>query len=566
MLSDDDLRVTISLDRRTRSIAVTDNGIGMTREELVENLGTIARSGTAAFADALSAEESTEGGLIGQFGVGFYSVFMVGDRVDVLSRRAGEEEGWRWTSDGQGEFTIAEDDSAPERGTVVSVHLREEDREFRDPERVRTIVREYSDHIALPIMLETDDEPEQLNSASALWTRPQREIDDSQYAEFYRHVARAFDEPWLTAHFKTEGRLSYTGLLFVPSSRPFDLMHADARGGVRLYVRRVFITDEYEELVPRYLRFLRGVVDSEDIPLNISRDTLQHSPVLDRIRRGLTRQVLRALRGKADEAPDEYDVFWENFGAVLKEGIYQDEERKDDLLALARFHSTRDEGGLVSLADYVERMPKGQESIYYLSADELRVARGSPHVESFAARGVEVLLLTDEVDEIWVQALGSYKDHPLQSVTRGALDLSDIAPPDGEPPEPDVDSPAVEALVDLLKSQLGDAVKDVRASGRLTDSAVVLVADEIDLDIRLARMLSDHGGLDALPPRILEVNAGHTLIKRLAELAASGETDILDDIGFLLLDQARIAEGEPATDPAAFTRRMAAVLERSLKG
>ena len=386
---DPDYRITISLDRRTRSLSVADNGIGMTRDELVENLGTIARSGTAAFVDQIAATSEGGSGFIGQFGVGFYSGFMVGDQVGVLTRRAGESESWRWSSDGKGEFVVAEDDGAPARGTVVRVHLNEEDREFRDPEEVRRIVREYSDHIAIPIMLETDGEPEQLNEASALWKRPAREIEDAQYAEFYRYVSHSFDEPWLTVHFAAEGRMVYTALLFVPSSRPFDFLRPDSRQGVRLYVRRVFITDEYEELLPTYLRFLRGVVDAEDLPLNISRDTLQHSPTIARIRRALTRRVLRELQRKADDAPEEYAQFWSNFGTVLKEGIYLEEDRKDELIELCRFDSTRDGGGLISLSDYAgphERKPGG-DLLPLLRGARDRPQQSAPRGLRFARRG-----------------------------------------------------------------------------------------------------------------------------------------------------------------------------------
>ena len=560
VIDDPDYRITISLDKRTRSLSVADNGIGMSRDELVDNLGTIARSGTAAFVDQFASASEGNSSFIGQFGVGFYSVFMVGDEVSVLTRKAGESQGWSWSSDGKGEFVVAEDDSAPARGTVVRIHLKEEDREFRDPDRIRAIVREYSDHIALPIMLDTGDEPEQLNEASALWKRPAREIEDAQYVEFYRHVSRNFDEPWLTVHFATEGRVTYTALLFVPSTRPFDLLHRDARPGIRLYVQRVFITGEYDELLPPYLRFLRGVVDADDLPLNVSRETLQHSPMLARIRRTLTRRILRDLKRKADDEPEEYSQFWDNFGEVLKEGIYVEQDHREMVVELCRFHSTSDEGDLISLNDYVSRMSEGQEAIYYLSADQLDIARTSPHLESFASQGIEVILLTDPVDEIWVQSLGSHDEKPLRSITQGAIDLGDAGiGEDGASSKTPV-SADVESLLVALKESLGDLVKDVRVSGRLTESAVCLVADDMDLDVRLARLLSEHGQVSAIPPRILEVNPEHRLIQKLAD-GVAGE---VDDVAHLLLDLARIAEGENVQSPAEFSSRFVGVLERSL--
>jgi molecular chaperone HtpG len=422
-----DFRIAVRLEPRRRTLVVADNGIGMSHDELVENLGTIARSGTAAFVERLSGENGTDTSLIGQFGVGFYSAFMVADRVDVVTRRAGESVGWRWSSDGKGEYTIDEADDAPVRGTEVRLHLRADRREYMEADRLRAIVRRYSDHIALPIYLEqSDEEPAHLNQASALWARAPREIDDEQYGEFYRHVSHNFDAPWLTVHFKSEGRTEYTCLVFVPGTRPLDIFHPERKHGVRLYVRRVFITDDYAELVPTYLRFLSGVVDSEDLPLNISRETLQHNPLIRRIRDRLTRQVLRGLKRKAEREPESYADFWSNFGAVLKEGLAVDPDRRDELLELCRFSSSRGEER-TSLAEYVERMPEGQDAIYYLSGDQLERLRSSPHLEAFAAKGVEVLLTTDAIDEIWLQGGATFGDGiPFRSVSRGAIDLSAV--------------------------------------------------------------------------------------------------------------------------------------------
>src|SRR5215467_348119 len=468
---DANYRVVLSPDKPARTLIVADNGIGMNREELIENLGTIARSGTAAFVGQLTGDARKDMSLIGQFGVGFYSAFMVADKVEVLSRKAGENEGWRWTSEGKGEFTSEE---APEtaRGAKIIVHLREGEDEYLEPFRIRRIVKTYSDHIALPIVLTDAGKEETINTASALWTRTRSEITPEQYKEFYHHVGHSFDDPWLTLHNKAEGVLEYTSLLFVPSSKPFDLFDPERKSRVKLYVRRVFITDEGTDLLPAYLRFLRGVVDSEDLPLNISREMLQSNPMVARIRQQLTKRILTELGKKTTEAPKEYAKFWDNFGAVLKEGLYEDREHRDELLTLARVRSTvRD--GLVSLDEYVAAMKPGQEAIYTITGDNLEVVRHSPQLEGFRARGVEVLLMTDPIDEFWVQAIGSYKDKPFKSATRGGVDLDKITPPEDRKDEKSEPPPAkLASLIAIFKLALGDAVKDVRSSDRLTDSAV----------------------------------------------------------------------------------------------
>ena len=565
LLGDDtELAVTISLDKRTRSISITDNGIGMNREDLIENLGTIARSGTAVFAEALEKKSDSDNSLIGQFGVGFYSVFMVADHVDVLTRKAGEKTGWRWISEGGEGFSIEEDDSAPLRGTKISLHLREDAREFREPLRVRTIVREYADHIALPIMLDTDEEPEQLNEASAIWTRPTKEINDAQYEEFYRYVSHSFDQPAYTMHFRTEGRLAYTALLFIPAMRPLDIMDPNGRRGVRLYVRRVFITDEYEDLLPSYLRFLRGVVDSEDLPLNISRDTLQDSPLVTRIQRGLVRHVVRTLQKKLQDDPSKYAEFWSNFGAVLKEGIYHDFERREDLLNLAFFHSTSESDSQTTLQQYVDRMQENQEVIYYLSAEELEFARSSPHLESFKAKSIEVLLLTDPIDEFWIQEVKSYSEKDFRSITRGQVNLDNEISDDSDENEKIQIYNEMKELLESINEQLGDSVKDVRVSGRLTDSISCLVADDQDIDVRMAQMLSAHGTLNTELPRILEINPDHAVVKNLINTSKNMAHDHFDAVANLFLDQARIAAGESLPDPAGFASRLAQILEKSL--
>jgi molecular chaperone HtpG len=553
-------QITLKPNKTTRTLTVVDNGIGMNRDELVENLGTVARSGTRAFVAQLSGDAAKDSNLIGQFGVGFYSAFMVADSVVVLSRRAGEAQGWRWQSDGHGEFTIAEEaDLAP--GTQVIVHLKPDEDEFLDKARLKEIVRAYSEHIAFPVVLDAgDQEAEQIGSGQALWTRPKSEITAEQYAEFYRHVAHAFDDPWLTIHVKAEGTIEYNALLFVPAQRPFDLFEPERRHGVRLHVRRVFITADCAELLPGWLRFLRGIVDSADLPLNISRETLQHNPILARIRASLIKRVLGDLARRAKDDPADYAKFWDNFGAVLKEGLYEDREQRDALLELARFRSTRGDG-LVGLAEYVEAMRPGQKAIYVLGGDDLALQRASPQLEGYRARGVEVLLLSDPIDEFWVPGLREFQGHAFKPVNQGAAELAAI-PLLGEASA----APAADIgrLVAQVKLALGEVVKDVRASERLTDSAVCLVAEEGAMSMRLERLMKQHRQIDALGPRVLELNPRHPLIARLNEVIGKAEAADLTDAAHLLLDQARLLEGEPVPDPAAFAARLNRLVERGL--
>ncbi len=578
-------KITLTIDKPGRTLTVADNGIGMDREDLLANLGTIARSGTSAFLDSLGGESKNDVALIGQFGVGFYSAFMVADKVSVRTRKAGEEQSWQWVSDGRGEFTISETEDVA-RGTEIVMHLSEGQDEFLEPTRIRQIVKTHSDHIAIPVVLaaepatdaaengdaaEAEAQPETLNQASALWTRPRNEIGDDDYKEFYHHVAHAFDEPWLRLHYRAEGMIEYTALLFVPTSAPFDLFHPDREHRVKLYVRRVFVSDRAEGLLPPYLRFLRGIVDSEDLPLNVSREMLQSNPLVAKIRQGLTKRVLSELGKRADKDAEGYDGFWSQFGPVLKEGAYEDSENRESLLALMRFRSTHDDGeSWVSLADYVGRLKEGQEAIYTITGDNLDTVKTSPQLEGFRARGIEVLLLTDPVDEFWMPAIGQHQDKPFKSVTRGGSDLSKIkADDDAETAETAKESVAAEteALITALKAALGDHVKDVRSSERLTDSAVCLVADEGDMDMHLERLLMKHKEIDSAAKRILEINPKHPLIVRLSAEAGGegGEGDgDLSDMAFLLLDQARIVEGESVPDPAAFSRRLSAALERTL--
>ena len=556
-------RVTVAADRAARTLTIADNGIGMNHDDLVENLGTIARSGTAAFLSQMTGDAAKDMALIGQFGVGFYSAFMVADRVEVLSRKAGETAGWHWTSDGRGEFAVAPVE-VEKRGTRITLHLKSGEDDYLEPQRLRHIVAKYSDHIALPILLLDDGKEEALNKASALWTRTKSDISDEQYKEFYHHHAHAFDDPWLTLHWRAEGKIEYTGLLFVPSAKPLDLFHPDRKHCVKLYVRRVFITDTCEEILPAYLRFLRGVVDSEDLPLNISREMLQHNPLLAKIHAGIVKRVLGKLQKKTKEATNDYERFWGNFGAVLKEGLYESHDQRDTILALARFRSTAGDK-LASLEDYVGRMKPGQDTIFYITGDEIEALKKSPQLEGFAARGVEVLLLTDPIDEFWIPAVGKFQEKPFKSVTRGGAELEKIAKTDGEAAKSETAAPGLDSLVALFRLTLKDVVKDVRPSERLTDSAVCLVADEGDMDMHLERLLKQHRQIDAGFKRVLEINPGHPLVAGLAKrVSDKGSGDEIAEAAWLLLDQARIVGGEPLPDPAGFSKRLSEMMRRAL--
>ncbi len=562
---DASLRISITADKAARTLTIADNGIGMNHDDLIANLGTIARSGTAAFMEKLSGDSKKDVSLIGQFGVGFYSAFMVADKVEVVSRKAGDAQAWKWSSDGQGSYTIEPAERAG-RGTTIALHVREGEDEYLDAHRLRHIVATYSDHIAFPIHLsevkdgETTAE-ESVNKGSALWTRPKAEVTEEQYTAFYRHAGHAFDEPALTLHYRAEGTIDYTALLFVPSERPMDLFDPARKPRVKLYVKRVFITDDTGDLIPGWLRFLRGVVDSEDLPLNVSREMLQNNPVVARMRKAVTGRVVGGLEAKATDDPEGFARIWENFGAVIKEGIYEDAERRATLLKIARFRSTHGDGW-TSLEDYLGRMKEGQEAIYYVSASDIDAARRSPHLEGFTARGVEVLLLTDPVDDFWLSMVHEHEGKPFRSVTRGGADLSKLGDAkDEEKP----DDGRFTTLIVALKEALGDAVKDVRTTHRLTGSAVCLVADEGDLDINLQRMLKLQGQLGYEPARILELNPDHPLIVALAARADQpGALDALKDPALLLLDQARILEGELPADPAAFAKRMADLMAKGL--
>ena len=566
---DGDFRITLSVDPKAKTLTVSDNGIGMTRDELIDNLGTIARSGSAQAVEAMSGDEA-DVSLIGQFGVGFYSAFIVSDKVDVISRRADSDQAWRWTSSGEGDFAVAEA-TREHRGTSVVVHLKKAEKEFLDPERLGTIVKTYSDHIGLPVVLESaieGEDPKTLNEASALWTRPAKDITKDQYKEFYHHTAHVYDDPWATIHAKAEGRIEYSMLLYIPGVRPLDLFQPDRRARVSLYVRRVFISDEAEALLPSYLRFVRGVVDTEDLPLNVSRELLQDSPILAKIGSAVVKRVLRELEKRSDKKPKEFEEFWANFGAVLKEGIYEDPGRRDQLLKISRFQSTSG-SGLTSLADYVGRMKDGQDKIHYIAGEDTEKLMASPHLEGFMVRDIEVLLLPDAIDEFWVPTVGEFEGKKFVSVTQGEADFMPLGEDQKDATDGDDDKPAegeLSTLIALLKQQLGNQVKDVRTTDRLRESPVCLVAGDSDLDRHLARMLKEHGQLDKPSANgILEINPRHALIKVLAAGAGKpGASESMSDAAQLLLDQAKIIEGELPADPAAFSRRMANVMAAAL--
>ncbi len=564
---DQQFRIEISVDAKAKTITIQDNGVGMNHDDLLETLGTIARSGTAAYLETLDKGDKKNGksdlSLIGQFGVGFYSAFMVSDRVDVVTRKAGEAEAWLWSSDGKGEFSI-EPSERNERGTTVTLHIKKDAKEFLEESRIRHIIKTYSDHIGFPVKLGE----ETLNEASAIWTRQPKEINEEQHREFYHHIAHAFDDPWMTIHNRVEGVVSYINLLYVPSTQPFDLFEPERKGHVKLYVNRVFITDDTSGLLPTWLRFLRGVVDSEDLTLNISREMLQTDPKLAKIRSGLTKKVLTEIKKKAEKKPEEYATFWSNFGAVVKEGLIEDATLRDRILEICRFTSTQG-SGLVSLADYVGRMKEGQDAIYYIAGEDAGKIAHSPHLEGFKAKGIEVLLLSDPVDEFWMQHVTEFEGKPFKSITRGAADLDAIKGDETtDEKKQDDDTASLDSLIAAIKQELGAEVKDVRSSKRLTESPVCLIADEGDMDVNLERLLKRHGRLQGGGmPRILEINPGHTMVKKLAERAgqADAENDsLLKDAAHLLLDQARIADGEAPADPVEFGRRLTAVMESAL--
>lgn len=575
---DSELRIRLEIDPEARTLTVVDNGIGMNRDELVDNLGTIARSGSQEFLASLTGDKKQDVELIGQFGVGFYSAFIVADKVTVTSRRAGADEAWQWESNGEGEFTIAavEGKNAP-RGTAICLHLREgSDYDvYLDKFRLKHIVETYSNHISIPIEA-TDEEGnvERINAGSALWTRSKNEVTEDEYKAFYKSVSHAPDHPWMTLHVKAEGTIEYTALLFIPVRRPFDLFHPDRRRRVKLYIKRVFITDENVELIPHWLRFLRGVIDSEDLPLNVSRETLQHNHVLDRIRSSIEKRILKDLKQRAKEDPEGFAEFWTNFGPVMKEGLCESMTVNEPLLEICRFYSSKSPDTLISFDEYIERMHNNQQAIYYLTGEDVETMLRSPQLEGFKKRNIEVLLLCDHVDDFWVNVVHEYKDKPLASVTSAVLGEAegvvseDDAKDDASDASADDKKPEGEALNHLLaklKEIYGEEVKDVRTTYKLTDSPVCLAVGEGDMGIRMERFLVENKQLPGRSARILELNPAHAVVRRLVSLAEGEEvTDEFRDAAFLLLDQARIQEGETIRDPSGFARRMTALMTKGL--
>ncbi|MFP5384373.1 MAG: molecular chaperone HtpG [Gammaproteobacteria bacterium] len=559
----EDFRIRIDFDQAARTITIADNGIGMSREDVIANLGTIARSGTREFFANLTGDQQKDAHLIGQFGVGFYSAFIVADQVTVRTRRAGEQvsQGVEWVSDGGGEFTVAMIER-PERGTEITLHLREGQDDLLSGWKLRSIIHKYSDHIVQPILMKKEAPPddaeavagedETINQASALWARPRNEIGEDDYKSFYQHVAHDYGDPLAWTHARVEGKQEYTQLLYIPARAPFDLMDRHARHGIKLYVRRVFIMDDAEQLMPAYLRFVRGIVDSADLPLNVSREILQESRDIESIRKGCTSKVLALLADMAGKDTEKYATFWAAFGNVLKEGVGEDIPNQAKVARLLRFASTHADtpAQTVGLDDYIARMKPGQEKIYYVTADSFNAAKNSPHLEIFRKKGVEVLLLTDRVDEWVVSHLNEYEGKPLLSVARGGLDLGALEDEE-EKKAREQDAGEFRALVERIAASLGERVKEVRVTHRLTDSPACLVADEHDLSGHLARLLKAAGQPAPASQPILEINPRHPVVERLGQAQ-----ERFDDWAAVLFEQALLAEGGQLDDPASFVRRV----------
>jgi len=548
---DSELKITLSIDKEAKTITITDNGIGMSKDELIQNLGTIARSGTQDF--LANFEDAKETNLIGQFGVGFYSSFIVADKVTVESCKAGSNEAHIWESTGEADYTISDAQATQFRGTKIIIHLNNE--AYADRFKVQHIVETYSNHIAFPIILNEENGAETvLNKASALWTRNKSEITDEEYHQFYKHVGHAHDEPYMTLHNKAEGRIEYTNLLFIPSSPPFDLFHPDRMCRVKLYVKRVFITDENIEIIPRYLRFMRGIVDSYDLPLNISRETLQQNAILDRIKSSITKKVLGELKKNSIKKPEEFDKFWKNFGAVLKEGLCEEIVDRDAILDVCHFYSTKSGDKLISIDDYIENMDDDQEFIYYMIGDNLENIKNSPQLEGFNKKGIEILLLNDHVDDFWVNTIGEYKGKRFKSATRSGIDLDENSK-DSEKTE------NIDELIAYMKNLYGEEIKDVRTSLKLTDSPVCLTVDEGAIDFRMERFLHENKQIKTKMAKILEINPSHNIISNLSKMVGNDGAKI-DNVAWLLLDQAKIMEGEEITEPKSFSKRMNELIEK----
>ncbi len=558
--------ILVTLNEEAQTLVVEDSGIGMDRDEMIDALGTIARSGTKAFMDRLEAAKAGEKAqLIGQFGVGFYSSFMVAHRVEVISRRAGKDEAWKWSSDGKGSYDIVAVDpgQAPTRGTRVVLHLLEDAKKYTSKWTVEEIIRNQSGHVPVPIRLVEKEgaEPSQVSDGAALWIKQKSEISKQDYVDFYRSVSGQYDEPLSNVHFRAEGRHEYTTLAFIPGSQPFDVFDPDRHGRMKLYVKRVFITDD-AELLPRYLRFVRGIVDTSDLPLNISREMIQESPVLAAIKKGVTSRILSALEKMAEHDGETFAKFWDMFGAILKEGIYEDFERRSQLLKLARFRSTASGEATRSLADYLATMKEGQSAIYYISGSTLDQLKSSPHLEGFRAKGIEVLLLTDGVDNFWPTNVPDFEGKPFKSVTQGLADLNTVTGEGGADEAGRQASPEVGAFIDFARSALGEEVADVRISDRLTESAVCLVASDYGPDRQLEKLLKGAGRLQTTSKPILEINGQSELVKNIASM---DDQAFREDAAWLLLDEARILDGDKPANPRAFADRQARLFALAMR-
>jgi molecular chaperone HtpG len=565
--SSESSEIKIRVSSKEKTLTISDNGIGMNEEDLKSSLGTIARSGTKAFLEQMSAsskDKKPDMSLIGQFGVGFYASFMVADSVEVLSKKAGEEDGWKWSSDGKTGFNL-EKVSKEKVGTSITLYLKKDAKEFLEETRLQFIVRKYSDHISFPVKFfeidKKDAEEKVLNEASALWTRPAKEIKEEQYQEFFSHIGAGFGKPLITMHNKTEGTISYTNLICIPSTRPFDLFNPDRKSSLKLYINRVFITDKCDALVPSYLRFVKGLVDTQDIDLNVSREMLQNNPAVAKISKSLVGKILRELKKVSEKNLDGYKDFWKEYGAVLKEGLYEDAERKEALLDLCRF-STNENESIISLSQYLEKMPETQKDIYYISSETSAQALASPHLEGFKSKNIPVLIMTDAIDQFWLPMIGSFKDKKFTSITQGQINLDELDEKDKEKNTENKDQKEKQdkEFVDLIaqmKIVLGDQVKDIRLSSKLTDSPVCLVADDGDMDIAMEQLMAQRDTNYQGAPRILEINGDHSLIKNMKSLLGKKENnELVSDAGTLLFEQARLMEGKMPSDPAQFSKIM----------
>ena len=567
---DPNFKIQITIDKKNNLITISDNGIGMNKKDLVSNLGTIARSGTAHFLKELSESKTKDLSLIGQFGVGFYSAFMVASQTKVTTRKAGENKLWIWTSDGESSFTIEESEDSnlleSNRGTSIKLTLTKESKEYLDKDRIENIIKRYSDHISIPIYVsdgseKKDEKIDSVNSASAIWTRPKNKITEEQYKEFYNHAGQMFDDPWMTSHYKAEGKIEYTVLNFIPSTKPFDLYDPARENRLKLYVKRVFITDNCPELIPPYLRFLRGIIDSEDLPLNISREMLQNNPVVTKIRSSLVKRTISDLKKKIDKDRESYEKFWENFGPVLKEGIYEDFERKDSILEISLFKNSKSKK-LITLTEYIESMGKKQKDIYFMTGDSYENIINNPSLEGYKSRDINVLILDDPVDSFWTSSTPSYQEKSFKSITRGMDDLNKI---DGEKKD-DKNEKSVEPLINLLKEKLKEKVKDVRVSSRLTDSPVCLVSDEGAMDPQLEKILQQHNQLNqGLSLKVMEINPQHKLIKKLAKMSKDkASISEVENISILLYEQSKILDGEKPSDPVEFSKKLIETITTSI--